>query len=98
MLLTPVLCVGCVPVAAAQEEATAIAPDKIGHAELARDLAPDRYGESLNPYAMDAIHWAVTEGIINGDGMNLNPMNSATRAEFACMFARMVGGAYQCKE
>ena len=70
----------------------------MGCPEAEADLSAFGDAASVSPYALDAIHWAVSEGIMNGDGKNLNPLNSATRAEFACMFTRMVEGEYQCKE
>ena len=64
----------------------------MGCPEAEADLSAFGDAASVSPYAADAINWAVSEGIMNGDGKNLNPLNSATRAEFACMFTRMVEG------
>ncbi|MBQ4565323.1 MAG: S8 family serine peptidase [Oscillospiraceae bacterium] len=70
----------------------------MGCPEAEADLSAFGDAASVSPYALDAIHWAVAEGIMNGDGKNLNPLNSATRAEFACMFTRMLDGEYRCKD
>ena len=70
----------------------------VGCPEVEADLSSFGDAASVSPYAADAINWAVAEGIMNGDGKNLNPLNSATRAEFACMFTRMLGGSYECNE
>ncbi|MBQ8587422.1 MAG: S8 family serine peptidase [Oscillospiraceae bacterium] len=61
------------------------------------DLSVFGDAASISPYAANAIHWAVSNGIMNGDGENLNPLNSATRAEFACMIMRYLGGSYDCE-
>lgn len=39
----------------------------------------------VSEYAETAMQWAVASKIVNGDGKNLNPLNSATRAECATM-------------
>lgn len=42
----------------------------------------------VSAYAVDAVKWAVTEGIISGDGTYINPTAYATRAETASMIMR----------
>ncbi len=46
---------------------------------------------SVSDWAVSAIQWAVGEGIIIGDGANLNPGATATRAEVATMLQRFCG-------
>lgn len=43
---------------------------------------------NISSYAVEAVRWAVTEGIISGDGTNINPTSNATRAETASMIMR----------
>jgi hypothetical protein len=46
---------------------------------------------SISDYAYTALQWACGSGIINGDDNgNLNPQNSATRAEVAAMLQRFI--------
>lgn len=45
---------------------------------------------SVSFWAEEAMKWAVSLGIISGDGGNLNPQNPATRAEIAAMLQRFV--------
>ena len=47
---------------------------------------PDR--EQISPWAMDAVGWCVQEGYLQGDGMQLNPQASLTRAELATILLR----------
>ena len=42
------------------------------------------------------MNWMVSEGILKGDAGKLNPGGNATRAEFACMIMRFLGGSYNC--
>ncbi|MCQ2420308.1 MAG: S-layer homology domain-containing protein [Clostridia bacterium] len=44
----------------------------------------------VSSYAVDAMRWAVSNGIITGSGYYLNPTNNATRAEVAAMLHRFV--------
>lgn len=44
--------------------------------------------DSVSAYAVDAMKWAVSAGIINGDNGNLKPTAGATRAEVATMLMR----------
>lgn len=52
----------------------------------------------ISDYAKTAMAWAVNEGIFNGDNGNLKPTDDATRAEFACIIMRYLGGSYACKD
>ena len=54
--------------------------------------------DKISGYAKEAMAWAVNEGILNGDGGNLKPTANATRAEFACIVMRYLGGSYACKD
>ena len=62
------------------------------------DLTSFGDAASISDYALEAMTWAVSEGILNGDNGNLKPTASATRAEFACMIMRYLGGSYVCNE
>ncbi len=44
----------------------------------------------VSSYALEAMRWAVSNGIISGSGYYLNPTNNATRAEVAAMLHRFV--------
>ena len=44
--------------------------------------------DNISDYALDGVKWAVTVGIVQGDGTNLHMKNFATRAEVASMFMR----------
>ena len=47
-------------------------------------------GEKVSSYANDAFNWAVSEGILVGDGNKcLNPKNNLTRAELAAILTRI---------
>ena len=47
--------------------------------------------DKVAPYAIDAMNWAVTQGIIGGKGGgNLDPVGNATRAECAQMMKKML--------
>ena len=54
-------------------------PDKLSGYSDARDVSN---------YALDAMNWAVTEGIINGAGNKLLPQENATRAQVAAILMR----------
>lgn len=45
---------------------------------------------TVGSYAVDALRWAVGNGIVNGNGSNLMPAGSATRAQAAAMLMRFV--------
>ena len=46
---------------------------------------------SVSSYAVNAMQWAVTNGIVNGSNGKLNPQNNATRAEVAAILMRFCG-------
>lgn len=54
------------------------------------DSFPD--GQSVTAYALDAMKWAVTEKIIQGDGTTglLNAWNSINRAETTAVLDRYI--------
>ncbi len=43
---------------------------------------------SVNSYAVNAMQWAVENGIVNGSNGKLNPQNNATRAQVAAILMR----------
>ena len=43
---------------------------------------------SVGGYAVNAMKWAVANGIVNGSNGKLNPKNNATRAEVAAILMR----------
>ena len=43
---------------------------------------------SVNSYAVNAMQWAVANGIVNGLNGKLNPQNNATRAQVAAILMR----------
>ena len=45
---------------------------------------------SVSDWALDAMTWAVENGIITGSNGKLNPQNNATRAEVAAMLMRFI--------
>ena len=50
-----------------------------------------RDGNEVSPWASDAMRWAVSVGLFQGDGNGaLNPKNDATRAEVAAIIERMI--------
>ena len=52
---------------------------------------------SVSKYAKDAVAWAVEQGILRGfEDSTLRPTATATRAEFACIVMRFLGGSYDC--
>ena len=50
----------------------------------------DNFSDAANvsDYAVDAMQWAVANGIVNGSNGKLNPKNNATRAEVAAILMR----------
>lgn len=56
--------------------------------ELPANLSSFADGAQVSDYARDAMAWAVANGIINGDGTNLNPHATASRAHFAAIMHR----------
>lgn len=65
--------------------------------EAKADLSSFKDAASVSEYAVDAMTWAVSEGIFQGDAGNLKPTAFATRAEFACIVMRYLGGSYTCE-
>lgn len=65
--------------------------------EVTADLSSFKDAASISEYAVDAMTWAVSEGIFQGDAGNLKPTAYATRAEFACIIMRYLGGSYACE-
>ena len=45
---------------------------------------------SVSDWALDAMTWAVENGIITGSNGKLNPQSNATRAEVAAMLMRFI--------
>ena len=43
---------------------------------------------SVSSYAVNAMQWAVANGIVNGLNGKLNPQNNATRAQVAAILMR----------
>ena len=46
--------------------------------------------ESVSSYAVEAMDWAVTKGLVNGINGRLEPQGAATRAQVAAIFARFL--------
>ncbi len=69
-----------------------------GSPKVDADLSGYSDAGKVSGYAKDAINWAVAEGIMQGDGKKLHPLDSATRAEFACLVMRFFDGSYTCSE
>ncbi len=46
--------------------------------------------ESVSSYAVEAMDWAVTKGLVNGINGRLEPQGTATRAQVAAIFARFL--------
>jgi hypothetical protein len=44
----------------------------------------------VSPWAIDALSWAVGTGLMQGDGTNMNPQSTATRAEIATIVQNFV--------
>ena len=62
----------------------AVEPGKLDFADASR----------VSAYAETAIQWAAQNGIMSGDGTNLNPQDNATRAEAASMLMNFVNNIY----
>ena len=69
-----------------------------GELDAKADLSSFRDADKISGYAAKAMNWMVSEGILKGDAGKLNPGDNATRAEFACMIMRFLGGSYNCAE
>ena len=52
------------------------------------DSFPD--SDKVSSYAKDAVSWAVSEGLIKGNGANLDPQGNATRAQVAAILMRYI--------
>lgn len=52
------------------------------------DLSTFKDYHQISDYALDAFKWAIKENIIQGDGVNINPKDYATRAEVAAIINR----------
>lgn len=52
------------------------------------DLSGYRDHTQVSPYAVNAVRWAVSNGILQGSGGQLSPQGSVTRAELAAMVMR----------
>lgn len=46
--------------------------------------------DAVSEYAYEAMCWLTMHGLIEGSGANLNPQDSATRAEAAAMLMRFI--------
>ncbi len=66
--------------------------------EAKADLSSFKDAATISEYAVEAMTWAVSEGTFLGDAGNLKPTANATRAEFACIIMRYLGGSYACEE
>ena len=58
----------------------------------AADLSKFADADDVSAYAVEALEWAVAEGIINGTDKGLNPQGTTTRAEAAAMIMRFCKG------
>ncbi len=58
----------------------------VGSPETAGSLTAFGDADSVSDYAVDAMTWAVEEGLINGINDNLLPQGNATRAQVATIF------------
>ena len=55
------------------------------------DLSSFADGDEISAWALDAMGWAVSEGILKGSGSALNPTGTATRAETAQILMNFFG-------
>lgn len=64
--------------------------DQAGEYKIKVDVDGEYYADALDvsEYAVPAMQWACGDGVIEGDGANLNPQGQATRAEAATMLMR----------
>ena len=67
-----------------------------GKPEAKADLSKYEDADEISAYALTAMNWAVEQGIFSGDNGKLKPTANATRAEFATMLMRFLGGSYEC--
>lgn len=54
------------------------------------DLSKFADGESISPWAKDAISWANAEGLIQGSGSQLMPADNAVRCQVAAILQRFI--------
>ena len=54
------------------------------------DLSKFADGESISPWAKDAISWANAEGLIQGSGSQLMPVDNALRCQVAAILQRFI--------
>ena len=59
-----------------------------GAAELADWLRPYADADQIGSYAVPAMQWAVGHGVLKGDGDQLDPQGTATRAQVAAVLHR----------
>lgn len=60
------------------------------------DLQSFADADAISGYAVDAIAWAVSSGLLIGDNGCLRPCDASTRAEFATVIMRYLDGSYPC--
>lgn len=60
----------------------------MGSPAASADLGRFGDGASVSGWASDAVRWAVSAGLLEGSGGNLNPGGTATRAEVAAILMR----------
>ncbi len=81
-----------------REQLAAILWRASGSVSVSADLSGFQDATKVSDYAKEAMAWAVGEGIFKGDqNARLNPADSATRAEFATIITRYLGGSYDCR-
>lgn len=54
------------------------------------DLSKFADEESISPWAKDAISWANAEGLIQGSGSQLMPVDNALRCQVAAILQRFI--------
>ena len=62
--------------------------EPVAHVVFGGDLWQFTDGYAVSSYAMDAMRWAVSTGLIGGANGRLSPQASTTRAEAAAILAR----------
>ncbi|MDE7242884.1 MAG: S-layer homology domain-containing protein, partial [Oscillospiraceae bacterium] len=60
----------------------------MGSPAASADLGRFGDGASVSGWASGAMQWAVSAGLLEGSGGNLNPNGTATRAEVAAILMR----------
>ena len=77
-----------------REQIAAILYRYSGSPKVEGSLGAFKDAASVSGYAVDAMTWATSEGIINGipagADVNLKPQDNATRAQIAAMFSRFL--------